>query len=145
MTTEPDFFLESADSSKSEAGSRPSANPERSGKNMRKFDYRAPRFSVDLPIRLTFEDSMQDGRCREISTEGMKLELREPLSPNSCGRVRVSYLNFRLELPVRVAHSGASYDGVKFVYESDEQRDDVNRLVAVLAGPRQQSGPLLLR
>jgi hypothetical protein len=145
MTTEPDFFLESADSSKSEAGSRPSANPERSGKNMRKFDYRAPRFSVDLPIRLTFEDSMQDGRCREISTEGMKLELREPLSPNSCGRVRVSYLNFRLELPVRVAHSGASYDGVKFVYESDEQRDDVNRLVAVLAGPRQQAGPLMLR
>jgi len=62
----------------------------------------------------------------EISTEGMKLELREPLSPNSCGRVRLSYLNFRLELPVRVAHSGASYDGVKFVYESDEQRD-VNR------------------
>jgi hypothetical protein len=112
---------------------------------MRKFDYRAPRFSVDLPIRLTFEDSMQDGRCREISTEGMKLELREPLCPNSCGKVRLNYQNFRLELPVRVAHSGASYDGVKFVYESDEQRDDVNRLVAVLAGPKQQSGPLLLR
>jgi hypothetical protein len=112
---------------------------------MRKFDYRAPRFLVDLPIRLTFEDSMQDGRCSEISTEGMKVELRQPLSPDSCGMVRLSYKDFTLEVPVRVAHSGSSYDGVKFVYESDEQRDELIRLVTLLAGPKQNSGPVLLR
>jgi PilZ domain-containing protein len=111
---------------------------------MRKFDYRAPRFLVDLPIQLTFENSMQEGRCKEISTEGMKLELREPLCPDCCGTVRLSYKDFMIEVPVRVAHSGSSYDGVKFVYESDEQRDELIRLVALLTGPKQNTGPVLL-
>jgi hypothetical protein len=50
-----------------------------------------------------------------------------------------------IEVPVRVAHSGSSYDGVKFVYESDEQRDELIRLIALLTGPKQNSGPVLLR
>jgi hypothetical protein len=112
---------------------------------MRKFDYRAPRFLVDLPIRVTFGSSMQEGRCTEISTEGMKLELRQPLAPDSCGMVRLSHRDILIEIPVRVAHSGSSYDGVKFVYESDEQRDELIRLVAILAGPKQTFGPVLLR
>ncbi|MGA8874124.1 MAG: PilZ domain-containing protein, partial [Candidatus Korobacteraceae bacterium] len=112
---------------------------------MRKFDYRAPRFSVDLEVRLTFEDSMQEGRCCEISTEGMKLEIQQPLSPNTCGTVQLRYGDFMIDVPVRVAHSGSSYDGVKFVYESDEQRDEVIRLVALLAGAKQRLGPVLLR
>jgi PilZ domain-containing protein len=112
---------------------------------MRKFDYRAPRFLVDLPVWLTFKDSTQEGRCREISTEGMKLEVRHPLCPDSSGSVHLSYREFSMDLPVRVAHSGSSYDGVKFVFESDEQKDDLMRLVALLAGPKQHFGPLLLR
>jgi PilZ domain len=111
---------------------------------MRKFDYRAPRFLVDLPVRLTFENSMQEGRCKEISTEGMKLEVHQPLPPDCFGTVRVRYREYTIDLAVRVAHSGGSYDGVKFVFESNEQRDDVNRLVALLAGSKQPSGPLLL-
>jgi|SRR5579863_3742302 hypothetical protein len=113
---------------------------------MRKFDYRAPRFAVDFPVRLNFEDSVQQARCREISTEGMKLEVRQPLAPASCGVVVISYQDFALEVPIRVAHSGAFYDGVQFVYSMDEQRDEVNRLVARLSAPQQQrSKPILIR
>jgi hypothetical protein len=112
---------------------------------MRKFDYRAPRFAVDLPVRLMFEESIQPGRCLEISTEGMKLELRQPLAPDATGTVRLSYQDAILELPVRVAHSGAFYDGVKFIYESDEQRDEVSRLVTRLTAPNHRSGPVLVR
>ena len=112
---------------------------------MRKFDYRAPRFAVDLPVRLMFEESIQPGRCLEISTEGMKLELRQPLAPDSVGTVRFSYQDAVLELPVRVAHSGTFYDGVKFIYETDEQRDEVNRLVSRLSTPHHRSGPVLVR
>jgi hypothetical protein len=112
---------------------------------MRKFDYRAPRFPVDLPVRLTFDESMQQGRCTEISTEGMKLEVRQPLAPDACGKVRLSYQDFSLDIPVRVAHSGSFYDGVKFVYDSDEQRDEMSRLVARLSCPQQRSGPVLIR
>jgi hypothetical protein len=112
---------------------------------MRKFDYRAPRFVVDFPVRLAFEESIQQGRCREISTEGMKLEVREPLAADAQGIVRFSLQEAVLELPVRVAHSGSYYVGVKFVYGSEEQRDEVNRLVARLAGPQPRSGPILVR
>jgi len=112
---------------------------------MRKFDYRAPRFAVDLPVWAIFDEERQKGRCIEISTEGMKLEMRQPLSHDSHGRVQVTYLDVTLELPVRVAHSGASFDGVKFLFESDEQRDDLARLVSILSGVKQKLGPSLVR
>jgi len=112
---------------------------------MRKFDYRAPRFVVDLPVRLTFNGTMEQARCTEISTEGMKLTVDRPLTNECEGRVRVAYEDIVVEIPFRVAHSGPSYDGVRFLYESDEQRDDVIRLVTQLAGPHQRQGPTLVR
>ncbi len=112
---------------------------------MRKFDYRAPRFVVDLPVRLTINGTMQQGRCIEISTEGMKLAVDRPLAPQCDGTVRLVYQDLALEVPFRVAHSGPSFDGARFIYESDEQRDDIIRLVGQLAGPRQQQGPVLVR
>src|ERR1700744_1997001 len=112
---------------------------------MRKFDYRAPRFVVDISVRLVFDETSQVGRCKEVSTEGMKLELRQPLAPDACGTVCFSYQDFAFELPVRVAHSGASYDGVKFLYESEEQRDEVTRFVARLSAPHAHPGPVLVR
>jgi hypothetical protein len=111
---------------------------------MRKFDYRAPRFAVDLPVRLTFDHSTQPARCTEISTEGMRLEVNQPLQPQAYGTVSVSYQDFDLDLPVRVAHAGPYYDGVKFIYASEEQRDEVNRLVMRLSSP-QKTGPVLIR
>jgi hypothetical protein len=112
---------------------------------MRKFDYRAPRFAVDLPVRLTLEESTQFGRCTEISTEGMKLDLHQPLSVDAGGAVEVTFQNVRLEIPVRVAHCGSGCDGVQFVYGSDEERDDVIRFLAILATAPRRPGPLLLR
>jgi hypothetical protein len=112
---------------------------------MRKFDYRAPRFAVDLPVRLTLEQSTQFGRCTEISTEGMKLDVPQPLSVDTGGAVEVTFQNVRLEIPVRVARCGEDCDGVQFVYASDEERDDVIRFLAILATAPRRPGPLLLR
>jgi len=112
---------------------------------MRKFDYRAPRFAVDLPVRLTLEDSTLFGRCTEISTEGMKLELREPLSVDAAGAVHATFQTVSMDLPVRVAHCGSGCDGVQFVYGSDEERDEVIRFIALLAAAPHRPGPLLLR
>jgi hypothetical protein len=110
---------------------------------MRKFNYRVPRFPVDIPVRLSFDESTQVGRCLEISIEGMKLEAGQPLSPDSRGTVNLSYLGIAVELSIRVAHSGSSFDGVMFVYESEEQRDKVSQLVSLLARPT-RSGPVVL-
>jgi hypothetical protein len=101
---------------------------------MQKFEYRSPRFSADLPVQFTVEQLTLAGRCRNISNEGMRLELRQPLPPNARGSVLLSYQENRLELNVRVAYSGKTYDGVEFLYRSEGEREAVARLVASLVG-----------
>ena len=111
---------------------------------MQKFDYRAPRFSVDIPARLTTESSTQLGRCREISTEGMRLELRLPLPPDSLGRVSMSYQSVTVELGVRVMRSEANFEGLKFLFECDEERNVIAHLVTLLAAAQRRPRPVLL-
>lgn len=102
---------------------------------MQKFDYRSPRFSVDLPVRLTLETSTLIGRCKDISSEGIRLELPEPLPPDACGTVSIGYQDHSLELNVRVAHAGATQGGMVFVYSSDNERSAVARFLAALKTP----------
>jgi PilZ domain len=112
---------------------------------MQKFEYRTPRYQVDLPVLLTLNNTSVPGRCREISREGMKVELRQPVAPDSCGSVSISYKDLSLELPVCVTHSGPGYDGLKFVFNSERDRSMVERLVALLAGTSGRPGPVLVR
>lgn len=114
-------------------------------KNMQKFEYRTPRYSVDLPVLLMLESARVPGRCREISREGMRVELGQPVAPDSCGSVSISYRELSVELPVCVTRSGPDNDGLKFVFRSDEDREAIERLVARLAGPTGQRGPVLVR
>lgn len=112
---------------------------------MQKFEYRAPRYTVDLPVLLILADLRIPGRCREISKEGMAVVFRDPVAAESCGTVSVSYRNLALELRVCVAHNGKKADGLRFLFETEEDRDSVERLVALLAGSTGQPGPVLVR
>jgi hypothetical protein len=112
---------------------------------MQKFEYRTPRYQVDLPVLLTLENASVPGRCREISKEGMRVELRQPVAPDSCGSVSIRYKELSLELSVCVTHSGPGHDGLKFLFASEEDRSLVDHLVALLAGATGQPGPVLVR
>lgn len=96
---------------------------------MRKFDYRAPRFPVDLWVRVTLKGDSWEGRCTEISAEGMRLTSQEPLAVDALGSVQVTYKGITLAVPVRVIHCSSECDGLQFVCNSDEQREDVVRFV----------------
>jgi hypothetical protein len=111
---------------------------------MYKFDYRSPRFSVDLPVQVTVQKSTLTGRCIEIGKEGMKLELQQPLPPDASGMVSISYQDQTLQLNVRVAHAGEIHGGVEFIYKSESERNAVAQLVASLSTPRNRLGPVLL-
>jgi hypothetical protein len=102
---------------------------------MQKFDYRAPRFAVDFPVKLKMLSSLHIARCRDISEDGMRLELGDPFPPESCGEVSFSYQELSLDLYVRVTHAGVGCDGLKFLYESDEQRAKMLLLMSRLATP----------
>jgi PilZ domain len=112
---------------------------------MRKFDYRAPRFPVDLSVRVTLNANTCVGRCTEISAEGMRVTTREPLSVDFIGSVQVTYKSITLAVPVRVVHCGTGCDGLQFLCESDEQREDVARFVELLTAKPNPTGPVLLR
>jgi hypothetical protein len=103
------------------------------GVELQKFVYRSPRYPVDLPARLIIEQSTFIGRCKNISSEGMKLELRQALPPNACGTVYVDFQDRTLELNVRVAHAGAAQGGMEFLYQTESERHAVATLLASLS------------
>ena len=72
------------------------------------------------------------------------MELCQPLPQDACGTVSMTFQDQTLELNVRVAHSGATQDGMKFIYSSDSERNAVARLVASLTVPRDRRRLLLV-
>jgi hypothetical protein len=112
---------------------------------MQKFEYRTPRYQVDLPVILTLGSTTVPGRCSEISKEGMRVELREPVAVDACGSVSISYKELALELPVCVSRSGPGHDGLRFTALSEKDRGLVDRLIALLAAATGQPGPVLVR
>jgi hypothetical protein len=112
---------------------------------MQKFEYRTPRYQVDLPVILTFESTTVTGRCSEISKEGMRVELRDRVAADACGSVSIRYKELSLELPVCVTRSGPENGGLKFMFASEKYKIMVDRLVALLAAATGQPGPVPVR
>lgn len=108
---------------------------------MRSFDYRAPRFPVNLPVRLTLQGSSWIGRCREISIEGLLLETHAPHSVDAKGVIHIVYCDAVLEVPVRVAHCRANSEGLQFQCESTRQREEVERFVDRLRNAASNAEP----
>jgi PilZ domain len=113
--------------------------------DMQRFDYRCPRYCVDLPVQFAVQDSTSIGRCTEISQEGMRLELQQPLPSYPYGKVAMTYQNQTFGFNVRVAHVEASHHGVVFLFESDLEREAVAHLVAALAAPQDRPGLVLVK
>jgi PilZ domain len=109
---------------------------------MQKFDYRYPRFNVDLPVRFTAQGSTVNARCKDISHDGMRLELAEPLPAGARGIVSLSHQGRTLQLGVRVANPANG--GMVFLYESEGERKAVEQLVAHLATAPARQGPTLV-
>ena len=112
---------------------------------MHKFSYRTPRYVVDFPVQLIHEDIVFNGRCTEISTDGMQLELQRSLPTGFSGQVCLAWEGIQLEIGVRLAHTGSRQDALRFVFESEKQRSAVADLVARLAEPSQQPGLVMVR
>jgi hypothetical protein len=112
---------------------------------MQRFEYRGPRFSVDLPVQFTLHNKTLTGRCTEISKEGLKLDLGEPLQSNSSGTVSMIYQGRTLKFRVRVVHVEETLGGLEFIYASEAERNAVAHLVESLSVPQPRPMPVLLR
>lgn len=111
---------------------------------MRHFVFRAPRFPVDLPVQLTFENSTVTARCREISKDGLVFEARKRPLENSDCMVAMSHNGLAIELEARVARSDSKLDVLQFIYKSDPERQRVAQFVASVAEAVNRPGPHLI-
>jgi hypothetical protein len=112
---------------------------------MQRFEYRGPRFPVELPVELTTPSATLAARCTEISKEGLKLELAEAVP---CGTLGVIYLCFQgrpMQFRVRAVHTGFKYCGWEFLLNSDAEQEAVASLVDSLAIPPARRGPVLIK
>jgi hypothetical protein len=103
---------------------------------MQKFTYRYPRFSVKIPVRFVAQNSTLAGHCTEISKQGMRIEVPQPLLSNSCGKVSMRYRDRTLEFNVRVAHTGETHSGLEILCASGLERSELSHLVASLTAPQ---------
>jgi hypothetical protein len=100
---------------------------------MRNFQYRAPRFPVDLPVYLTQGNSTQLTRCREISVDGMKLDLMGVSFPFSSGLMQLGDGSSSLKIPFEVHSRTADTIGIMFQNEAGEQSEALCRFIASLS------------
>jgi hypothetical protein len=111
---------------------------------MQKFEYRHPRFSVNVPIRFIAQDSALPGHCTEISKQGMRIDVAQTLAANSCGKVSMHYQDRTLEFKVRVAHAGETHSGLEVLCASSAERSELAHLVAALTAPRHRPALVLV-
>ena len=100
---------------------------------MRRLQYRAPRFPVDFPVRVTHGDSSQMTRGREISVNGMKLDLDGASFPFSGGFIQLVDGNSTLKIPFEVRTRAIESIGIVFQNMSSEQSEALSRLIASLS------------
>jgi hypothetical protein len=100
---------------------------------MRRFQYRAPRFPVDLPVYLTEGGTTQLTRCREISVDGMKLDLMGASFPFSSGLIQLGNGISSLKIPFQVSSRATDSICVMFQNEPGEQFEALSRFIASLS------------
>jgi hypothetical protein len=100
---------------------------------MKRFEYRQPRVSADLPIKFITLHTSCAGKCIDISKQGMRIEASQSLLLNACGKVSIRYQDRTLEFNMRVVHVEETSCGLEFLYESNEEQNEVAHLVASLA------------
>jgi len=113
--------------------------------DMKKFEYRTPRFQADLPVQFRLQNTSMEGRCIEIGKEGMKVKLAQPVARDVSGTISLEFHGLAIELRASVAHCESDHYGLRFLFESEKDRSAVERLVSLLSASSGQPGPVLVR
>lgn len=112
---------------------------------MHKFEYRAPRFRVDFPVRLSSDDATLTGRCLEISIDGMLAEFPEPLALDSSATVILPCNDQLVRIPAKVVHAGLDFCGLSFSLSTERERRSLEQVVALISAPAPKLGPVRIK
>lgn len=100
---------------------------------MERFGYRSPRYPLDLPLRLTMDGRVQVVRCTNVSVDGIQVALNGTLAPRTRGSVAFDYEELSFDLQVSVTHRGSHRGGLRFIYDSEQEKSSIVELIARLA------------
>jgi len=101
------------------------------------FGYRVPRFRTDFHLLLQAEDRQQallDGRCTDISEDGLGAQVRASLEVGSTVTLILTLPGSTTSLRVaaRVTNRKGEFHGFAFVFSSQRERDYVQKYVESL-------------
>ncbi len=105
------------------------------GHSMQRFEYRHPRFPVDLPAQFSIANETMAARCTDLSVKGLGLQLLHAVAPGSRGTLTVRCQNQTIALTARVVRTDAEHSGLEFLCDSTAQQSTVAHLVASLTEP----------
>jgi hypothetical protein len=112
---------------------------------MRKFQYRIPRYRVNLPVRLDFSNESFQGRCREISQEGMYVELQHAPGSGERGTAFIRWVSAFIDIGVCVVRTEARNSFLKFIFQSDKEYLEIAHLLSLVAAQGEQPGPFVVK
>src|SRR5579875_3696488 len=112
---------------------------------MHKFEYRAPRFRVDFPVRLRSDDGMIAGRCLEISIDGMLAEFAEPVVLNSVADVSIPCQDQLVRIPAKIVSTRPEFCALTFCFSTERERRNLEQIVALLSAPAPRLGPVRIK
>jgi hypothetical protein len=112
---------------------------------VQEYGYRLPRFPADFTLRLQIcdpEPRLLDGRCRDISEDGLAARIPESLSVGTRVTLILTLPGKPVSLPVAatVSHQDHGEHGFAFKFSSQNQREQVQKYVLTL-----RSGHFALR
>jgi len=101
------------------------------------FGYRVPRFRTDFHLLLQTEDrhpGLLDGRCTDISEDGLGAQLRIPLDVGSSVTLIFTLpgASTSLRVAARVINQQRDFHGFAFLFSSQKERDYVHAYVESL-------------
>lgn len=103
-------------------------------KSVYSFGYRAPRFRADFHLLLQTEDrqpTLLDGRCMDISEDGIGAQFRSSLEVGS--KVNLIFTlpgsATSLRVTAQVTNQKGEFYGFAFIFSSQREREYVQRYV----------------
>lgn len=105
---------------------------------VQKFEYRQPRFPIDPAVEVVFRtaNGSLPGTCEDMSVDGAGVRFEEPVAIGTKGVLSFAGEISELELKARVAHLDQDRCGLVFDNTSDEQREEIKKIIEGLVNPQ---------
>lgn len=107
---------------------------------MKRFEYRQPRFSVDLAVQFSIAKNAHAARCTNISAKGLRLDLLKTVAPGCRCVLRLHRAGQTVALNARVVHTDGRHSGLEFLYDLPEEQTNLQQLLSVLTAPCPRRG-----